>query len=389
MNNIDLLMQMLAIPGPSGEEGRIVDFITKQLRAARVPASTIRTDGANKKSHIGGEVGNLIVKLPGRGSLARTPRRMLSAHVDTVPICVGCKPVKKGAWIKSVDPNTGLGADNRSGVGAVLTAALEIQKQKLEHPPLTLLFPVQEEIGLVGSRFVNVRALGNPKLAFNFDGGSPAKLTIGATGAYRMTIDVEGIASHAGVAPAAGVSAIAIAGTAIAKLQRGGWLGAVSKKQGRGTSNIGVIEGGAATNVVTNHVRVKAEVRSHGKTFRKTMLRRFIQTFKEAAESIHNDAGECGRIRVDAHLDYESFKLAARQPCVVEAERAVRAAGGDPLRFVCDGGLDANYLTEHGIPTVTLGAGQQNAHMTTEMLHIPSFRIACDIALRLATATTR
>ena len=99
MNNIDLLMQMLAIPGPSGEEGRIVDFITKQLRAARVPASTIRTDGANKKSHIGGEVGNLIVKLPGRGSLARTPRRMLSAHVDTVPICVGCKPVKKGAWI--------------------------------------------------------------------------------------------------------------------------------------------------------------------------------------------------------------------------------------------------------------------------------------------------
>ena len=46
--------------------------------------------------------------------------------------------------------------------------------------------------------------LGKPKLAFNFDGGSPAKLTIGATGGYRMTIDIQGLASHAGNRPERG-----------------------------------------------------------------------------------------------------------------------------------------------------------------------------------------
>lgn len=378
-------MKMLAIPGKSGEEAKIVDFISRQLRSAGVAAKAITTDNAHKKSRYGGQVGNLIVKLPGKGAMARAPRRMLSAHVDTVPICVGCKPVKKGGWIKSADPNTGLGADNRSGAGAVLTAALEIKRQKLDHPPLTLLFPVQEEVGLVGASHVSAAALGRPKLAFNFDGGSPDKLTIGATGAYRMTIDIHGIASHAGVAPQAGVSAITIAGVAIASLQRGGWLGAIHKKQGKGTSNVGSVSGGAATNVVANHVRLTAEVRSHSKTFRKTILRQFIQAFKAAAQSVRNDTGDCGRIRVDANLDYESFKLRAREACVVEAQRAARASGGEPFHFVCDGGLDPNYLALKGIPTVTMGAGQKNAHMTSEMLHIPSFHRACDVVVRLAT----
>ena len=56
--------------------------------------------------------------------------------------------------------------------------------------------------------------LGKPKLAFNFDGGSSEKLTLGATGGYRMQIDISGLASHAGGAPEAGVSAIAIAALA-------------------------------------------------------------------------------------------------------------------------------------------------------------------------------
>jgi tripeptide aminopeptidase len=383
---LQLIMKMLAIPGKSGEEAAIVEFIRKQLRSAGVPASAIRTDNAHKKSRYGGQVGNLIVKLSGKGKESRDPRRMLSAHVDTVPICDGCKPVKRGGWIHSADPNTGLGADNRSGAAAILTALLEIKRQKLDHPPLTLLFPIQEEVGLVGASHVSVTMLGNPKLAFNFDGGSPEKLTIGATGAYRMTINIQGIASHAGVAPQIGVSAITIAGMAIATLQRGGWLGAIKKKQGQGTSNIGLIEGGAATNVVTHQVMLKAEVRSHSKTFRKMILRRFISAFEKAAKSVRNSDGKCGKVTIKHHLDYESFKLRPNDACVVEAERAVRAAGGSPLQSVCDGGLDPNYLSQKGIPTVTMGAGQKNAHMTSEKLHIASFHMACDIALCLATA---
>jgi tripeptide aminopeptidase len=42
-------------------------------------------------------------------------------------------------------------------------------------------------------------------------------------------------------------------------------------------------------------------------------------------------------------------------------------------------------MVRHGIPTVTLGAGQLNQHMTSEALDIAKFEYACRIGLRLAT----
>ena len=121
---------------------------------------------------------------------------------------------------------------------------------------------VQEEIGLLGARFVNLKKLGNPKLGFNWDGGSAALATVGATGAYDLLIEVEGLASHAGVHPEEGVSAIAIAGLAIADLQQNGWHGLIVKGKSTGTSNLGVVQGGDATNVVTPKVILRGEVRS-------------------------------------------------------------------------------------------------------------------------------
>ena len=114
------------------------------------------------------------------------------------------------------DKHTALGADDRTGTAVLLVTALEILRRKLPHPPLTLLWTVQEELGLQGARFARLGMLGKPRMAFNFDGGSSEKLTIGATGGYRMDIRISGIASHAGVTPQKGVSAITIASLAIA-----------------------------------------------------------------------------------------------------------------------------------------------------------------------------
>ena len=127
-------------------------------------------DDAHRRTPIGGQVGNLVLKLPGT---IRGPRRMLSAHVDTVPICVGSRPVRKGKYVVSANKKTGLGADDRAGAAVLLTAALAILRAKLPHPPLTFLWTVEEEVGLFGARYVRLSKLGKPTLAFNFDGGSP------------------------------------------------------------------------------------------------------------------------------------------------------------------------------------------------------------------------
>src|SRR5262245_45148768 len=246
-----IVLELMAIHGNSGEEAGVAEFIRKKLLTASAPADAIITDNANKHALIAGNTGNLIFKLPGT---IKAPRRMLTAHMDTVPICVGTQPKVEGEFVRSANPQTGLGADNRGGCATILSAALEVLERKLPHPPLTFCWFIQEEVGLHGARHVQKSLLGKPAMCFNWDGGPCDKITIGATGGYRMAIDVTGLASHAGVCPERGVSAISIAALAIADLTKNGWHGLIEKGKHRGTSNVGYIHGGEATNVVTDRV---------------------------------------------------------------------------------------------------------------------------------------
>ena len=379
---VRLVMELMAIPATSGKEAPVAQYITDKLLAAGARPGDIRHDKAHTRTPIKGDVGSLIFTLPGT---LRGPRRLLMAHMDTVPICVGSKPVRDGAFIRSANPSSGLGADDRAGCAAVLTAALTILKHKLPHPPLTFFWPIQEEVGLYGARHADLKLLRQPKLAFNWDGSAAEKLTTGATGAYRLEIEVTGLASHAGTAPEKGVSAIAIAALAIADLQREGWHGLVVRGKQRGTTNVGVIHGGDATNVVTDRVHLRAEARSHSPPFRARIIKAIESAFRRAAREIRNSEGKRGSATVQGHLDYEAFRLADDEACVLAAEAALRSIGVEPVRAISNGGLDANWMTAHGIPTVTLGCGQMNVHTTSERLDIAAFQTACRAALRLAT----
>lgn len=374
-------MELLATAGGSGRERKVLERIAARLRRAGAPADAIRFDRAHRRSPLGGEVGNLVCKLPGT---IRGARRMLVAHADTVPLCQGARPVRRGRKIVAADKHTAVGADDRAGCAVVLAAALEILGKRRAHPPLTFLWTVQEETGLHGARHVCLSMLGRPRLAFNFDGGAPDKLTVGATGGYRMEIHVTGIASHAGGAPDDGVNAITVASVAIAQLHREGWLGKVNKPAGCGTSNIGVIRGGDATNVVTPLVELRAEARSHDSVFRHRIAGTIERAFRNAARKVKNREGVCGEVDFQGRLDYEAFKLPDDEPCVLAAEAAIAASGLVPIRAVTNGGVDANWLTARGIPTVTLGCGQNNGHTVSEQLDVPQFHQAGNVALRLA-----
>jgi len=377
------VLDLLAIPGVSGEEQAVADHVVARLREAGCPAGAIMFDRAHRRSPLAGSCGNLIVKLPGT---LPGPRRLFMAHMDTVPVCRGARPVVAGRFVKSGDPKTGLGGDDRAGVGVVLTTALEILRRKLPHPPLTFLFAIQEEVGLHGARFARATDLGRPKAAFNFDGGGVEKLTVGATGGYRMDIEIEGIPSHAGVAPEQGVSAIAIAGLAIAALVEDGWHGLVEKGGRRGTSNIGVIRAGEATNVVAETASLRAEARGHDRGFRERIVKAIEKAFLAAARRVQSSTGRTGKVLISGRLDYEAFRLADDEPCVAAASAAVRAIGLEPRPEISNGGLDANWMVVHGIPTVTLGCGQMNIHTTAEQLDLDAYANACRVALLLATA---
>lgn len=382
----DLVMQLMAIRGTSGQEGAVARFITDQLFAAGADPAALRTDNAHQHTPLAGDSGNLVLQLAGTRP---GPRRLLMAHMDTVPICVGSQPVRHGDMVRSANPATGLGGDDRSGAAVVLSTALALLRSQVPHPPLTFLWTIQEEVGLYGARHAQLGLLGRPKLAFNWDGGAAEKLSIGATGGYRMQIHITGLASHAGGAPEQGVSAIAIAALAIADLVENGWHGDVRKGKRRGTSNVGVIHGGQATNVVTDHVDIKAEARSHDPKFRARIVQAIERAFQKAARRVRSASGVRGRVDFEGRLDYEAFRLPDDEPAVLAAEAAIRSIGLEPLRAVSNGGLDANWMTAHGIPTVTLGCGQLNIHTTSEQLDLKAFQSACRVALRLATGQHR
>lgn len=379
----ELVCRLMAIPGRSREEGAVLQFIRERLLNAGVSPDSFEADNSHQRIPGGGQAGNLIVKLP--GTMA-APRRLLMAHVDTVPICVGCEPVVDGELIRSANSQTGLGGDDRAGVAVIMTAVIEILRQGLPHPPLTLFFAVQEEIGLNGARYVSVDQLGMPQSCFNWDGGDPSQVCIGATGDYGIEIEIEGIPSHAGVAPERGVSAIAIAAAAIADLTREGWHGLIQKGNDSGTSNVGVIQGGEATNVVTPHLKLRAEARSHDPVFRKKIVEAYRAAFERAIAEVRSVDGKTGRMTFHAELKYESFCLPTNAPVVQRAMAAVSELGLTPTTRIGNGGLDANWMAAHGLPTVTLGCGQQDIHTSNETLQVPRFLDACKIALILATS---
>ena len=376
------VLELLKIPGISGQEKQVAEIIQKKLLDAGCPKSFISFDQAHKKTPIQGNCGNLIVKFPGT---YRGPRRLLMAHMDTVPVCEGTRPIVRGDIVRSGNPETGLGADDRSGCGVVLSTALEILRQKIDHPPLTFFFAIQEEVGLWGARTVKATDLGKPKLAFNFDGGDVDKLTVGATGGERLDITIEGIPSHAGVAPEQGVSAITIASLAIASLHEDGWHGLVEKKSKRGTSNIGVIQGGAATNVVAESVTLRAEARGHDAVFRNRIVRAIEKAFKKAVNQVKSSSGRKGTVSISKRLDYEAFRLNKNEPSVRTAHKVLETLGHKPYYDISNGGLDANWMAANGIPTVTLGCGQHAIHTTNEWLDLKTYKDACRTAIMLAT----
>jgi tripeptide aminopeptidase len=307
------------------------------------------------------------------------------AHIDTVPLCVGSEPCRTGNIIRSRRTDTALGGDDRAGAATLLNTLRILQQHNLPHPPLTFFWAVQEEVGLVGARFVSIARLGAPKLCFNWDGGAPNLATIGATGDDHLSIEVTGIASHAGAHPEEGVSAIVIAAKAIAALTSEGWFGKIVKGRQTGTSNIGIIHGGEATNVLTDHVQLRGEARSHNPKFRARIVKAYRDAFFKAARQTPNVFGQTGSISFESLHKYESFRIPADSEVVRAAAAAIRAIGLSPETRISNGGLDANWMFAHGLPTVTLGCGQNAIHTTKEELHVDAFLNACRIALLLAT----
>lgn len=383
----DRLMRLLAIEGVTGQERAIAEAVREELVDVGVPAAAIRFDTVHERIPLPTETGNLLVDLPGTGP---GPRLLFSTHLDTVPLCAGVKPSLEGDRIVS-DGTTALGGDNRTGCAVLVSLVETLIKHKLPHPPITLLLTVREESGLHGARELDPADLGGAEMCFNVDAKLAAELVTGAVGQVNWEVEIIGKASHAGVAPEKGISATLVASIALAEANRAGWFGKVTKTDGHGTSNVGIFGGkgdkaaGDATNVVTDYVRIVGEARSPDITFASKIVAGFQAAFEFAQAEVKDFEGSTAEIRFTSTPSYPSFRLEEDTPAVRHAKRAVEALGLEPTTLFSNGGLDANWLVKHGVPTVTFGAGQYEIHTIKEYVDVPEFLQGCRLAVLLAT----
>jgi tripeptide aminopeptidase len=385
---IDHLMNFLSVEGVTGQEANIAAAVSEALKKIGVPASAIRFDDANTRIPVPTQTGNLIVDLPG---IRPSPRLLFSTHLDTVPLCAGAKPRREGDRIVS-DGTTALGGDARTGVALLVVLAETLIKHKLPHPPITLLFTVREESGLHGARELDPAELGGPVMCVNVDGQLASELIIGAVGQENWEVEIKGRASHAGVAPEKGISATLVGAIALAEARSTGWFGKVVKPDGRGTSNVGIFGGkggttaaGDATNVVTDYAFIKGEARSPELSFASQIVDGYEAAFAKAKAEVKDHEGDTAEVSFRRQPAYPPFELGKDSPVVQRATRALRLLGIEPTYLFSNGGLDANWLDKHGVPTITIGAGQAEIHTIKEYVRLDEYEKGCRLGVLMAT----
>ena len=136
--------------------------------------------------------GNILIRKPATCGNEHIPSLLFQGHMDMV--CIkneDCDLDMVNEPIKLIlDDNilrangTSLGADNAVGLCNMLAV---MAADDLTHPPLELLFTVQEEIGLVGIRKFDMNQIKSRRM-LTMDCGDPDSMVIGSAGTLKANI---------------------------------------------------------------------------------------------------------------------------------------------------------------------------------------------------------
>ena len=359
---------LVQIDSVSKEEGVIANEIKKILES--LGAKTF-VDNAGDK--IGGNSGNLIAKFEGN---SQAPPLLLNAHMDTVEPGRGVTAVLENGTFTS-NGTTILGADDKSAIAILLETLNILKENNLQHGPLELVLTVCEEIGLQGAKHLDLSAV-TATYGFALDATDTEGIVTRAPSANHLEFIVHGKDAHAGAAPEKGINAISLASKAIAKLE----LGRIDQET---TCNIGIIEGGIATNIVPNLVKVKGEARSHDDEKLDKITNEIVSSFNEVIENYKklNPNNEFPRVDINIKKDFPRTHIPDDHPVIKLATRAAENLGRNMVTKITGGGADANIFFERGIFTGVLGTGMRDMHTVRESIKLDDMVRTAELLLEI------
>jgi len=359
---------LVEIDSVSKKERKVAEELKKILD--EMGAETF-IDNAGEK--IGGETGNLIAKMKGSKPVAPL---LLNAHMDTVQPGEGVKAVLN-AGVFTSEGETILGADDKSAVAILLETLRVLREDNIAHPPLEIVFTVCEEVGLQGAQHLDFSLI-SAKYGYTLDATDTEGIVIKAPAANKLEFIIRGKGAHAGAAPEKGINAIYITSKAIAALE----LGRIDEET---TCNIGIIEGGMATNIVPNKVRVEGEVRSHSNEKLDAVTQSIVSTFEKTVDEYKRAASGNGLPTLETIVeeDFPRTELSENHYVVKLARKAAGNLGRQLEAKITGGGADANIFFQKGIMTGVLGTGMKDMHTARESVKLEDMVKTVELMLEI------
>ncbi|MFZ4508284.1 MAG: M20/M25/M40 family metallo-hydrolase [Fimbriimonas sp.] len=359
---VQLFLDLCAFNAPSKAEAEIVAWTKNHL--LQLGLEVWEDDAAEQ---IGGNANNLIARLP--ANIDGAPRIFFSAHFDTVEPTEGLVIEERdGVFLSASD--TILGADDRGGLAPAIEAVHALIDSGEHHGDVFLLFTCAEEIGLLGADALKIGEL-NLDYGFVLDTGPPVGSMVNRTATHdRLDIVIQGVPAHAGKDPERGVSAIQVAAAAIHGMR----LGRIGPET---TANLGMIQGGTATNVVPAKVSIFAEARSTSEQELNDQIDHMVSRFEAAATEFG------AKLQIEHHRHYSSFQIQPDSPVVQVAWRASEALGLNPRLRTTLGGSDANIYNAKHVPSLVLGTGMDHIHTHDEQISRADLVKTAELALEI------
>lgn len=238
--------------------------------------------------------------------------------------------------------------DMKSGLLLLVNVFKYISKTLPKNWKIEALINSDEERGSVGSRETMMRVLSGAELAFSFEGNRENCLTVSRKGILTFEMNAKGVSAHTSGGAGKEKNAIYLLSKCINDLYNHVFSESVSV-------NIGLIEGGKATNIVPDRARMKGEIRGENE---KVIL--------EAEENIKQIAfqNKCGYTRLTLRPPMPQNDKTMRLFKVfseIDPNLTARKAGG---------GGDAAFAYLAGAFTIDgLGAEGARAHTRREYVN--------------------
>jgi tripeptide aminopeptidase len=263
-----------------------------------------------------------------------------------------------------------LGADDVSGIVAILEALHIIEENGLQHRDIEILFPIGEEVYLKGSElfdYNNIKA----KEAYVLDlCGEIGTAAIQAPTLISFALEVFGKASHAGFEPEAGINSIAIASNIISQLKQG-------KIDNDTTVNIGTIEGGTATNIVSDYCKLRGEIRSYNHEKALEQYGVLEEITKQCTKRSN------ASYKLDKSFGCFAYQIEEKSNTVQRFINACKELKYDISLTKTFGGSDNNNFVKNGINGIVIACGMEQVHTCHEYTNIEELVKSTKLLLKL------